>query len=41
VPVGVIWARLEGVSLKKVSEESEHAGEEALAVAEAASEQAT
>jgi hypothetical protein len=41
VPVGVIWARLEGLSLKKVSEESEHAGEEALAVSEAASEQAT
>lgn len=41
VPVGLIWARFERVSLKKVAEESEHAGEEALAVAEAASEQAT
>jgi len=41
VPVGLIWARFEGVSLRKVSEESEHAGEEALAVVEAAQEQAT
>lgn len=28
VPVGLIWARFEHVSLKKVTEESEHAGEE-------------
>lgn len=28
VPVGLIWARFEGVSLRKVSEESEHAGVE-------------
>ena len=41
VPVGLIWARFEGVSLKKISEESEHAGEEALAIAEAAAEQVT
>jgi uncharacterized membrane protein YbhN (UPF0104 family) len=41
VPVGLIWARFEGVSLRKVSEESEHAGEEALAVADAAPEQVT
>ena len=41
VPVGLIWARFEGVSLKKVSEESEQAGEEALAIAEAAPEQVT
>lgn len=27
-PVGLIWARFEHVSLKKVAEESEHAGEE-------------
>jgi glycosyltransferase 2 family protein len=27
VPVGLIWARFEHVSLKKVTEESEHAGE--------------
>jgi len=40
VPVGLIWARYEGVSLRKVSEESEQAGEEALGVADAAPEQA-
>jgi uncharacterized membrane protein YbhN (UPF0104 family) len=28
VPIGLIWARFEHVSLKKVTEESEHAGEE-------------
>ena len=28
VPVGLIWARFEQVSLRKVTEESEHAGEE-------------
>jgi uncharacterized membrane protein YbhN (UPF0104 family) len=28
VPVGLVWARFEHVSLKKVTEESEHAGEE-------------
>jgi glycosyltransferase 2 family protein len=28
VPVGLIWARFEHVSLKKVAQESEHAGEE-------------
>lgn len=41
VPVGLIWARFDHVSLKKVAEESEHAGDEALAVAEAAPEQLT
>jgi glycosyltransferase 2 family protein len=41
VPVGLLWARFEGVSLKKVSEESEHAGEAALAVAEPTPEQVT
>jgi glycosyltransferase 2 family protein len=41
VPVGLIWARFEGVSLRKVSEESEHAGVEALTAAEPAHEQAT
>jgi glycosyltransferase 2 family protein len=34
VPIGLAWARFEGISLKKVSEESEHAGEEALAAHE-------
>jgi uncharacterized protein (TIRG00374 family) len=28
IPLGLIWARFEHVSLKKVTEESEHAGEE-------------
>lgn len=28
IPVGLIWSRFEHVSLKKVAEESEHAGEE-------------
>lgn len=28
IPVGLIWARFEQVSLRKVAEESEHAGEE-------------
>lgn len=41
IPLGLIWSRIEHVSLRKVSEESEHAGEEALAVAEAAPEQVT
>jgi uncharacterized protein (TIRG00374 family) len=41
IPLGLIWSRIEHVSLRKVSEESEHAGEEAMAVAEAASEQVT
>jgi glycosyltransferase 2 family protein len=31
IPLGLVWARIEHVSLKKVSEESEHAGVEALA----------
>ncbi len=31
IPLGLIWARLEHVSLKKVTEESEHAGEEIAA----------
>lgn len=30
IPVGLIWARIEHVSLKKVSEESEHAGVDGL-----------
>ena len=29
IPIGLIWAQFEHVSLKKVTEESEHAGEEA------------
>ncbi len=35
VPVGLVWAQFEHVSLRKITLESEHAGEE-LAVAEAA-----
>jgi hypothetical protein len=31
IPLGLIWARIEQVSLKKVTEESEHAGEEMAA----------
>lgn len=31
IPLGLIWARFEQVSLKKVTEESEHAGEEIAA----------
>jgi hypothetical protein len=31
VPVGLIWSRFEHISLKKVTEESEHAGEELVA----------
>ena len=30
IPVGLIWARFEHVSLRKISEESEHAGEQEL-----------
>jgi hypothetical protein len=30
IPLGLIWSRIEHVSLKRVSEESEHAGVEAL-----------
>jgi glycosyltransferase 2 family protein len=41
VPVGLIWARFDRISLKKVAEESEHAGEEALTVVETAHETAT
>jgi glycosyltransferase 2 family protein len=41
IPLGLIWSRIEHVSLRKVSEESEHAGEEALAASEAAAEQVT
>lgn len=29
IPVGLIWAQFENVSLRKITEESEHAGEEA------------
>jgi glycosyltransferase 2 family protein len=36
IPVGLIWAQFEHVSLKKVTEESEHAGEEESLHAEAA-----
>lgn len=39
VPVGLIWAQLEHVSLRKVTVESEHAGEE-LTVDEPANEEA-
>jgi hypothetical protein len=38
VPVGLIWARFEHVSLRKITEESGHAGEE-LAVEEPVSEE--
>jgi len=31
VPVGLIWAQIEHVSLRKVTVESEHAGEELVA----------
>jgi glycosyltransferase 2 family protein len=41
IPLGLIWARIEHVSLKKVSEESEHAGAEALTAPESAPRQAT
>jgi hypothetical protein len=34
VPAGLIWARIDHVSLRKVSEESEHAGVEALTAPE-------
>jgi hypothetical protein len=39
VPVGLIWAQFEHVSLRKVTVESEHAGEE-LTVDEPANEEA-
>jgi hypothetical protein len=32
IPVGLIWARFEHVSLRKITAESEHAGEEAAPV---------
>jgi glycosyltransferase 2 family protein len=38
IPLGLIWARIEHVSIKKVSEESEHAGVEALTAPEAVHE---
>jgi len=41
VPVGIIWARFDRISLKKVTEESEHVGVEALTAPEPAHEQAT
>lgn len=41
IPLGLIWARIEHVSLKKVSEESEHAGLEDLAQPQPAQETAT
>jgi hypothetical protein len=28
VPIGLIWARFEHVSIRKIASESEHAGEE-------------
>jgi uncharacterized membrane protein YbhN (UPF0104 family) len=34
IPVGLVWAQFENVSLKKVTEESEHAGEEVALHAE-------
>lgn len=40
IPLGLIWARIEHVSLKKVSEDSEHAGVEALTAPETAHESA-
>ena len=39
IPLGLIWSRIEHVSLRKVSEESEHAGEEALEAPDTATEQ--
>ncbi|MFY9938805.1 MAG: lysylphosphatidylglycerol synthase transmembrane domain-containing protein [Silvibacterium sp.] len=41
IPLGLIWAQFEHVSLKKVAEESEHAGVEALTTPEPAHETAT
>lgn len=38
VPAGLIWARIDHVSLRKVSEESEHAGVEALTAPEPVSQ---
>jgi hypothetical protein len=38
IPVGLIWARVEHVSLKKVSEQSEHFSEEDAERAPAVSE---
>ncbi len=35
IPVGLIWSRFEHVSLKAVSEEAEHLGDEAVAAVEA------
>ena len=39
IPLGLIWSRIEHVSLRKISEESEHAGEEALEAPDTATEQ--
>lgn len=36
IPVGLIWAQFEHVSLKRITEESEHAGEEVVLHAETA-----
>ncbi len=41
IPLGLIWAQFEHVSLKKVAEESEHAGVEALTAPETVHETAT
>jgi len=41
VPTGLIWARFDHVSLRKISEESEHEGADALATHEPATEPAT
>jgi uncharacterized membrane protein YbhN (UPF0104 family) len=41
IPLGLIWARIDHVSLKKVSEESEHAGVEVLTAPDTAQETAT
>jgi len=40
IPLGLVWARFEQVALKKVTEESEQAGEEIAAQHEHVSESA-
>ncbi|MGC2640039.1 MAG: lysylphosphatidylglycerol synthase transmembrane domain-containing protein [Acidobacteriaceae bacterium] len=40
IPVGLIWARFDHVSLMKVAEESEHAAEEVVPTADATTQQA-
>jgi hypothetical protein len=40
IPIGLIWAQFENVSLRKIAEESEHAGEEVHAAHHVAAEAA-